>query len=130
MYARYGGGAEELYDLRSDPLELQNAASDPAYARAKASLLTLLGELANCAGRACLRAPALTLRVRGCSAGLVSGSGRPQEATFYLAGRRLGHDGKPPIRIGLPPGSQGKDLRAVATSLDGRIVSIGRTVRC
>jgi N-acetylglucosamine-6-sulfatase len=130
MYARYGGGAQELYDLRSDPLELQNAAADPAYARVRTSLQRLLGQLASCAGRACLGKPALTLSVRGCSTALVSGSGVPQEATFYLDGERLGHDERPPLRIGLPRGSRGKDLRAEATSLDGRIVSLARKLRC
>src|SRR5262249_11943259 len=130
MYAKYRGGAEELYDLRKDPLELQNAASEPAYARVRASLQRLVGALANCVGVACRRPPALTLSVGGCSAALVPGSGMPQEATFYLAGKRLGHRGRPPIRIGLPHDSHGKELQAVATSLDGRIVSMGRKLRC
>ena len=30
MYVRYTDGAEELYDLRSDPSELENRASDPS----------------------------------------------------------------------------------------------------
>jgi arylsulfatase A-like enzyme len=32
MYARYTGGYQELYDLRSDPFELQNVASQPSEA--------------------------------------------------------------------------------------------------
>ena len=45
MYARYGSGEQELYDLREDPFELRNAANDPAYARVRASLQSLLGVL-------------------------------------------------------------------------------------
>ena len=37
MYARYGSGEQELYDLREDPFELRNAANDPAYAPADAT---------------------------------------------------------------------------------------------
>ena len=130
MYARYRSGAQELYDLRNDPLELQNAASDPAYAGARTALQRLLGQLVNCVGRACRGKPALSLQVHGCSTAAVSGTGVPQAATFYLAGRWLGRDDTPPIRIGLPPGSRGKNLQAVATSLDGRIVSMEQRLRC
>ena len=38
LYANYGTGEQELYDLRNDPFELQNAASNPAYAAVKGSL--------------------------------------------------------------------------------------------
>jgi N-acetylglucosamine-6-sulfatase len=130
MYARYRSGAQELYDLRKDPLELQNAASDPAYSGARTSLRRLLGELANCVGGACRSRPDLRLEVRGCSTAVVSGPGAPQDATFYLAGRRLGRDDLPPIRFGVPPGSRGKQLRAVVTSLDGRIVSLEQRLHC
>ena len=35
LYANYGTGEQELYDLRNDPFELQNAVDNPAYARVK-----------------------------------------------------------------------------------------------
>jgi arylsulfatase A-like enzyme len=31
MYAQYSTGEEELYDLRRDPWEMTNVATDPAY---------------------------------------------------------------------------------------------------
>ncbi|MFL5766863.1 MAG: sulfatase-like hydrolase/transferase [Actinomycetota bacterium] len=39
-YVKYKTGEEELYDLQADPYELQNQASNPAFASLKASLRT------------------------------------------------------------------------------------------
>jgi hypothetical protein len=126
MYANYGAGVQELYDLRNDPFELQNAASNPAYARVKASLQNLLSVLATCAGKTCLATPALQLEVQNCSTALVTGTGRPQEATFYLRGKKIGTDTKPPIQLGIRHGTNGAPLEAVATSLDGLRISLTR----
>lgn len=46
-------GEQELYDRRADPYELQNVASDPAYAAIKARLAADLTKLNGCAGLAC-----------------------------------------------------------------------------
>jgi N-acetylglucosamine-6-sulfatase len=43
----------ELYDLRSDPQELRNRATDPAYADVVQALAESLARLSNCAGAAC-----------------------------------------------------------------------------
>ena len=129
MYANYGGGRQELYDLRNDPFELQNVASDPAYAEVRASLERLLGTLGDCAGEACRAAPDLTLQVPSCSSAFVGGSGSPQGATFYLDGREIGRDSQPPIRIRFSGAGDGARLEAIATSLDGRRVSLSRTLR-
>jgi arylsulfatase A-like enzyme len=45
MYAKYSDGFEELYDLRSDPFELQNVASEPDYAAVRAKLYARMLEL-------------------------------------------------------------------------------------
>ena len=45
LYVEYRNGWRELYDLRRDPWELQNVASDPAYATVRASLHILLDRL-------------------------------------------------------------------------------------
>src|SRR4051794_16693543 len=129
LYANYGTGEQELYDLRNDPFELQNAAGNPAYASVKASLQSLLSGLANCAGRTCRTRPALKLKVPNCAAALVTGKGQPQEATFYLRGKNIGSDTKPPIRKHIPHGTSGVTLEAVASSLDGRKVSLTRKLR-
>jgi N-acetylglucosamine-6-sulfatase len=129
LYANYGTGEQELYDLRNDPFELQNAAGNPAYAEVKSSLQALLGGMARCAGKSCRAKPALKLKARNCSVALVAGKGQPQEATFYLRGKKIGSDAKPPIRVGLHHVISGEKLEAVASSLDGRKVSLKRKLR-
>jgi arylsulfatase A-like enzyme len=129
LYANYGTGEQELYDLRTDPFELQNAVNNPAYAEAKASLQRLLGGLANCAGKTCRARPAVKLKANGCSVALVAGKGQPQEATFYLRGKKIGRDAKPPLRTHLHNVASGERLEAVASSLDGRTVSLKRKLR-
>ena len=46
-------GEEELYDRKSDPYQLTNVASDPAFASVKADLSRKLGKLEDCKGSAC-----------------------------------------------------------------------------
>jgi len=45
LYVEYRRGWRELYDLRKDPWELRNVASDPAYAKTRTRLATLLQTL-------------------------------------------------------------------------------------
>jgi N-acetylglucosamine-6-sulfatase len=129
LYAVYGTGEHELYDLRADPFELQNQAGNPIYGPAQGALQRLLSSEARCAGKGCRARPAVKLRPRDCSSARVTGKGKPEEATFYLRGKKIGHDGKPPIRTRLPRASSGARLEAVVTSLDGRIVKLKRTLR-
>jgi hypothetical protein len=128
LYAQYGTGEQELYDLRYDPFELQNAVTNPAYSAVHGALQRLLAGLAGCAGRGCRQRPALKLRFKGCSA-VVAGKGAAQEANFYLRGKRIGSDTHPPIRQRLPRGAAGATVEAVALSLDGRRVSLTRRFR-
>ena len=58
-------GEQELYDLRSDPFELQNLDEDERYDRPRRLLLKRLRVLEKCAGSACLATrPAVKLRLR------------------------------------------------------------------
>ncbi len=129
LYAQYGTGEQELYDLRTDPFELQNAATNPAYGPVKAALQGLLGSLAGCAGKGCRTKPALKLKLRDCSRAIVAGKGQPQEATFYLRGKKIGHDGRPPLVAKLRNASSGQRVEAVALSLDGRKLDLKRKLR-
>jgi Domain of unknown function (DUF4976) len=52
-YVRYGGGQEELYDLKRDPEQIQNRISDARYRRTRRVLRRQLRRLATCAGPEC-----------------------------------------------------------------------------
>jgi arylsulfatase A-like enzyme len=53
MYARYENGEEELYDLQTDPYELQSRHNDPAYAAIEEELRQLTARLRECEGSTC-----------------------------------------------------------------------------
>ncbi|MGZ8493883.1 MAG: sulfatase family protein [Gemmatirosa sp.] len=53
MFAVYGNGEEELYDLQVDPYELDNRAFDPAYTAVRAELTDRLQRLRFCAAANC-----------------------------------------------------------------------------
>jgi N-acetylglucosamine-6-sulfatase len=129
LYANYGTAEQELYDLRSDPFELQNQAGNPIYAPVQTALQRLLSSEARCAGKTCRSRPAVKLKA-GCSSAKVAGKGKPQEATFYLRGKKLKRDAKAPIQAQLPRAGSGDKLEAVVTSLDGRIVTLKHTLHC
>jgi N-acetylglucosamine-6-sulfatase len=57
MYAEYNTGERELYDLTSDPFELQSRYDDSAYALVQAQLAARLQDLRDCAGSSCLTHP-------------------------------------------------------------------------
>jgi hypothetical protein len=129
LYAVYGNGEKELYDLRSDPFELQNQAGNPIYATVQNALQRLLSSEAVCAGKQCRARPKVKLKAR-CTSAKVAGKGKPQEATFYLRGKKVKRDRKAPIRARLPHPSSGQKLEAVVSSLDGRTVTLKRTLHC
>ena len=54
-YLEYGSGAVELYNLSTDPMELDNLADDPAYQPVRHALGVRLATLSVCAGPSCLR---------------------------------------------------------------------------
>jgi arylsulfatase A-like enzyme len=57
LYVEHSTGEQELYDLVTDPAQLQSRHADPAYAAVKATLAARLAVLRTCAGAAC-RTPA------------------------------------------------------------------------
>jgi arylsulfatase A-like enzyme len=62
-YIENTNGQFELYDLQTDPDELQNVVADPAYAGQRAALAADLAALRGCAGTSCRQLPDLELRV-------------------------------------------------------------------
>jgi N-acetylglucosamine-6-sulfatase len=67
-------GEYELYDLQTDPYELQSVDGHAPYARVQGDLKSRLRELVTCAGVDCLARPHLTLVVRS--------DGRPVSGCF------------------------------------------------
>jgi arylsulfatase A-like enzyme len=57
LYAEYGNGEQELYDLTRDPYELRSRHADPAYAAVKADLALRLAHLRACTGTSCRTRP-------------------------------------------------------------------------
>ena len=53
-YIKWSFGAEELYDLREDPYELENLAGDPGQDAVKTRLADLSQRLRGCSGSDCL----------------------------------------------------------------------------
>jgi N-acetylglucosamine-6-sulfatase len=59
-YVEYATGERELYDLQTDPYELDNLAGDPSVAGVEHTLAQELAEVRNCSGPACdVETPAL-----------------------------------------------------------------------
>jgi N-acetylglucosamine-6-sulfatase len=53
LYVHYDSGERELYDLRSDPQQLQSLHADPRHRRVRDALERALVRLATCAGADC-----------------------------------------------------------------------------
>jgi arylsulfatase A-like enzyme len=126
LFARYGTGEQELYDLWFDPFELQSRHNDPSLSAPKAALGRLLDRLQDCRGKGCRSRPAVKLKLRGCRRAVVKGADQPQDAVFYLRGRKIGRDARSPLRVRFGRARAGARLEVVATALDGRRVSLRR----
>jgi N-acetylglucosamine-6-sulfatase len=118
VYAEYGTGERELYDLQRDPHELRSVHDDPDYASVQAELARRLSTLRVCAGGSCRTRPAVRLRVSGCR---VSASGRGIEKVGFRSPAPTS-DSRGPFsaRIG------GGRVRATVRTLDGRVVTLDR----
>jgi arylsulfatase A-like enzyme len=145
VWVEYDGGEEELYDLRTDPLQLQSAHDDPDYAAVRTRLADRLADLRNCAGPTCRQRPALGAeydRKRGrggCSkppvVARVAGGDLPdvERAEFFVGPRLIATDSGAPFRERLSRselGGKGPALvRVRATVLDGRRLGWERRLR-
>jgi arylsulfatase A-like enzyme len=57
LYVEHATGERELYDLRTDPYELQSRHADPAYAAVRDDLARRLAHLRFCSGTSCRTRP-------------------------------------------------------------------------
>jgi arylsulfatase A-like enzyme len=103
VYAEHDNGERELYDLRSDPDQLENAIGGRGFAGIEARLAERLAALQECVGPGCRRGPRLRLALRGCRATV---RGAPLER----------------VRVR----RRGAGLRARASTRDGRVVTLDR----
>jgi hypothetical protein len=101
LYAEYRNGDRELYDLRRDPYELQSQHANPAYDALKAALAERLHRLVTCAGATCRTKPAVRLAVRrsGCSIRATLTGRGTRLVGFWINGRRVKADSRPPFRV-------------------------------
>ena len=128
----YKAGDRELYDLATDPHQLDNSYREQPMRDERKELNQLLGSLRDCNGRKCRDRPALRLRASGCGAkatATVTGRERGDvvRARFFAGKRRLGKDAKPPFSTGVA-GRRGK-LSAVVTLEDGRLFTLRRKLK-
>ncbi len=147
-YIERDTGEKELYDLDSDPYELQNRAGDPSYAAAQSALAADLAGLRTCAGQSCRTRPDLDLKLRQhsarrnghrCAQGSVRArvqggdGGLVDTVEFSVDGHKVGEDGSKPFKDKLPRKRLKKhkkaDVRATARLLDGRVLTLDDTVR-
>ena len=140
VYAEYGTGEQELYDLFTDPFQLTSRHADPSLAAVKGALDRLLARTANCAGTGCAARPALKLKLSfdnggGCvSGGIVAQAdrrrrrrGRARRASTPAAARRAttapgGSSGK--IGSKKLSGTRKNRISVNATMLDGRVATV------
>jgi N-acetylglucosamine-6-sulfatase len=142
-------GEYELYDLLTDPFQLNNLDGVPRYHRIQRDLASRLRLLRHCAGRGCQKSPFLRLGVRsagrqvppgGCARGAdlrLRLAGRDRErvrsAVAYVGTRRVARVAGGPIsqRVRRPRVRPGKRfvLRMKTELRDGRIFTLDRGLR-
>jgi N-acetylglucosamine-6-sulfatase len=125
-YVEYNGGDRELYDLRTDPSELQSRQNDQGLAGIRAELARRLAKLRTCSGPSCREGPRLSLRgcrraaVRGADVRWVTG------VRFWRQGRAVKTDTKRPFKAKL---ARRGTIRAQVVTRDGRSVTLTRVCR-
>ena len=149
VYVENVSGEVELYDLDTDPYEVQNQAANPAYDAVEAALATRLASLRSCAGETCRTKPALEMKLprhieieNGHSCRdprrvviKVKGAGKRGVVItrFAVGSKRLGHDTSAPfekrIRPRLLRDRRRPTIRASAELIDGRAVTFEKRVR-
>jgi len=147
-YVQNATGEVELYDLETDPFQLQNQNGNPAYAEAQAALATRLAALATCQGKSCTSKPAIELGLpkptrtdgKTCTSARNfvakvnnNAQGRMIRATFRVNGTKVGEDRKAAFKRRLPVKALRSENRAEievdAELVDGRVLTLHDRVR-
>ena len=147
LYAEYGNGDRELYDLRNDPYQVSSLHASAAHAPLIAALGERLKRLQTCAGPSCYLAPRVRFAVtyggpigprsaclaRGLVVGRVRGldTSRITRVDLYLNGRLVDREMSAPFGLALKRKRVGTtgDLRARIVFSDDRVYTIDRDVR-
>jgi N-acetylglucosamine-6-sulfatase len=133
-------GATELYDLETDPFELQSQHANPTHAAVKAQLAARLAALRGCAGDGCRTKPKLKLKVKkrgGCAPrparARIKGrdSDALDEVAFTVDGKDDGGDAEAPFKEKLGKLKRGRKskVRATAEMIDGRRITLDKKVK-
>lgn len=143
VYAEYYGGGEyadddvEMYDLRRDPYELENVASDPAYEEVRGDLRSVLDRLRDCKGKGCDGSARVQLEVtrdgdeaQPCSSLALARITGPDAAAiesvrFRAPGVSVSADGDE-AEVEVP--EQETQVRAAVELLDGRLTHLETTL--
>jgi arylsulfatase A-like enzyme len=131
VYAEYGSGERELYDLQEDPYELNSRHDDPDYLEVRLELARRLAQLRDCAGVACRRGADILLersRVSGCVRAVSVGGvdARLVRQVDFDAGGTPQRVERPPFELSLAAprgGATNLRVRALAMLVDGRRVT-------
>ena len=147
LYAEYGNGDRELYDVRNDPYQLTSLHASAAHAPLIAALGERLKRLQSCAGPSCYLAPRVRFvatyggpiapRSSCLSRGLIVGRVRGLDTSrivrvdLYLNGRLVDRETRAPFGTALARRRVGTtgDLRARIVLSDDRVYTIDRDVR-
>ncbi len=148
IYVENLTGERELYDLATDPYELQNQVANPAYDAVEAALASRLASLRSCAGESCRTKPDLRMKLpsshrehgRSCRDAkdfLVrlrgDAAGRLIKASFAVGDQAAGQDTTGPFKKELRPkllrDERRPEIRVVGELLDGRELSLQKQVR-
>jgi N-acetylglucosamine-6-sulfatase len=144
-FAGNSAGDKELYDLDTDPFQLNNLVGASSYDAVESALAKRLASLRGCSGDGCRKTPHLRMKLRkntgpgGCVerplTALIVGADRSKLVLgeFYVNGDRVRRDRARPFKDRLPfrkvARKRKAKLRIRGTLKDGRRITKERRVR-
>jgi N-acetylglucosamine-6-sulfatase len=143
VFVQHGNGEQELYDLVTDPHQLQSLHADTRFTGLKNELAARLTRLRACAGDACRRGADLRLTARyrrgraGCVRSTVrlrvagSAASRISSVSFYRGRTRIKRDARAPYTASVARRRLRTRtlVRALVTLRDSRSQSLDRALR-